>query len=70
MECWQQALAADPNQWEVRNNLAWLPATARDPALRDGAKAVAPAQTNHALAGNLERELEFYETNSGAQGGR
>jgi tetratricopeptide (TPR) repeat protein len=43
IDFWQQALAADPNQWEVQNNLAWVLATARDPALRDGAKAVALA---------------------------
>jgi tetratricopeptide (TPR) repeat protein len=43
MDSWQQALAINPGQISVLNNLAWLLATATDPSLRDGAKAVALA---------------------------
>jgi Tfp pilus assembly protein PilF len=43
-DCWQQALAREPGQTDVQNNLAWLLATAADPALRDAAKAVALAE--------------------------
>jgi tetratricopeptide (TPR) repeat protein len=43
IEAWQQALAIDPSQFNIQNNLAWLLATAPDTSLRDGAKAVALA---------------------------
>jgi tetratricopeptide (TPR) repeat protein len=43
MDSWQQALAINPGQLSVLNNLAWLLATATDPSLRDGARAVALA---------------------------
>jgi tetratricopeptide (TPR) repeat protein len=44
IEQWQQSLAFDPDNGNATNNLAWVLATSSDPALRDGAKAVAYAK--------------------------
>jgi tetratricopeptide (TPR) repeat protein len=40
IRCWEQALAVSPGYPEAKNNLARLLATAPDPALRDGRRAV------------------------------
>jgi tetratricopeptide (TPR) repeat protein len=48
---WQQALALKPDLVKVQNRLAWLLATASDPALRDGAKALALASQANRLTG-------------------
>lgn len=40
VECWNRALALQPDWPELANNLAWLLATHPDPALRDGSRAV------------------------------
>ena len=41
----EKAVALDPTHEQVRNTLAWIHATASDPAFRDGVKAVAHATT-------------------------
>jgi tetratricopeptide (TPR) repeat protein len=51
IDSWQQALAILPGQLNVLNNLAWLLATASDPSLRDGARAVALAAQASQLSG-------------------
>jgi superkiller protein 3 len=51
IDSWQQALEIDPGQLNVQNNLAWLLATAPDPSLRDGTKAVALATQASQLSG-------------------
>ena len=50
-DAWQQSLALNPGQITVLNNLAWLLATASEPSLRDGAKAVALAAQANQLSG-------------------
>ncbi|HOW97522.1 MAG TPA: hypothetical protein P5567_04390 [Kiritimatiellia bacterium] len=47
---WRIALAARPDSAEILNNLAWILATCRDPALRDGAEAILLAERACALA--------------------
>jgi protein O-mannosyl-transferase len=49
IDCWQQCLAIQPYQPIVQNKLAWLLATAQDVSLRDGAKAVALAESANDL---------------------
>jgi Flp pilus assembly protein TadD len=48
---WQKSLDLNPAQPQVLNNLASLLATASDPSLRDGARAVALAEQANQLAG-------------------
>jgi tetratricopeptide (TPR) repeat protein len=43
IDAWQEALAINPGQINVQNNLAWVLATAPDKSLRNGAQAVALA---------------------------
>ncbi len=43
IDAWEKSLAINPDQPTVQNNLAWLLATASDPALRNGTRAVALA---------------------------
>ena len=50
IESWQRSLAINPDQTNVLDNLAWLLATASDPALRDGAKAVSLAASASELS--------------------
>ena len=42
-----------PNDFQLKNNLAWLYATAEDPAFRDGQKAVELAQEAMVIAPNI-----------------
>ncbi len=51
IEQWQQTLAFDPDNGNAANNLGWILATSADPALRDGAKAVAYAKRATDLPG-------------------
>ena len=44
IDAWEKSLEIIPDQVYVQENLAWVLATARDPALRNGAKAVALAK--------------------------
>jgi tetratricopeptide (TPR) repeat protein len=41
---WEQSLSFDPENADAANNIAWVRATASDPDLRDGRKALALAQ--------------------------
>ena len=50
-ETWQKALDINPAQPQVQNNLASVLATASDPSLRNGAKAVALAEQANQLTG-------------------
>jgi Flp pilus assembly protein TadD len=51
IDSWRHALAIYPGQVPVLNNLAWLLATAADPSMRDGAKAVELATQASQLSG-------------------
>ncbi len=51
MDAWQHSLDVAPEQPSVQNNLAWLLATAPNPSLRNGAKAVALAEKASQLSG-------------------
>ncbi len=42
-EAYERALALDPDDWEVANNLAWIRTASADPKLRDPDRAVALA---------------------------
>lgn len=48
----QSLIEEDPNNFRLLNNLAWLYATAEDPAYRDGIKAVKIAQQAMVIAPN------------------
>ena len=51
---YRQALAVDPNQTYVQNSLAWLLATAAEPAARNGAQAVALAEKARQATGGAD----------------
>jgi Tfp pilus assembly protein PilF len=51
---YREALRLQPDSPEVLNNLGWLLATQRDPALRDGAEAVRLAERACALTGRSQ----------------
>jgi tetratricopeptide (TPR) repeat protein len=51
IDSWRRALAIYPGQIPVLNNLAWLLATAADPSMRDGVKAVELATQASQLSG-------------------
>jgi len=48
----EKLIAENPEDFKLLNNLAWLYATAEDPAYRDGAKAIKLAQQAMVLAPN------------------
>ncbi len=51
IDSWQRALALNPNETDVLNNLAWSLATASERSLRNGVKAVALAEQCNRLNG-------------------
>lgn len=50
---WTRSLSLSPNDGNAESNLAWVLATAPDPSLRDGERAVKLAQSALQLAGGL-----------------
>jgi tetratricopeptide (TPR) repeat protein len=54
VESWQKSLEINPNQPQVRNNLASVLATASDASLRNGPKAVLLAEQASQAAGGAD----------------
>ena len=53
----ERLLALEPDSAERRNDLAWMLATAQDPALRDGSRAVALARASVDATGRQDPDL-------------
>jgi tetratricopeptide (TPR) repeat protein len=64
---WETALALNPNDGNAQSNLAWVFATAPDPSLRHGARAVELAERALKLAGGINPIL--YRTLAAAYAG-
>jgi tetratricopeptide (TPR) repeat protein len=54
MTAWRQSLAINPDEPDIQNSLAWLLATAPDPSIRDGKKAVELAEKASQSSGGAD----------------
>jgi tetratricopeptide (TPR) repeat protein len=54
---WQESLKCEPDDESAQNKLAWVLATAPDPSLRDGARAVQLAERALQLSGHRKAEV-------------
>jgi tetratricopeptide (TPR) repeat protein len=57
LEDWKKALGSEPNHLAVLNQVAWLMATSPDPAIRNGAQALAYAEKALRIAGGDKPEI-------------